>query len=122
MALTKKSLVDVAAASIESLESRTLLSATLSAKGTLVADGTAGNDIIVISRDPRRTTKILVKINGVGVKFPSASVKRIQMTGQGGADRLTIDDSLGIISARGATLLGGDGNDTLVGGLASATF
>src|SRR6266498_2453713 len=120
MSLMKKSVVDAVAALVETLESRTLLSAILSAKGTLVADGTSGNDVIVISRDPRRTSKILVKINGVGVKFPSDSVKRIQMTGQGGADRLTLDDSLGIISARGATLLGGDGNDTLVGGLASA--
>ena len=107
---------------VEPLEPRTLLSATLSAKGTLVADGTAGNDTIAISRDPKRFTKILVTIDGVGVKFPSGSVKRIEMTGQGGADRLTLNDSLGIISARGATLLGGDGNDTLVGGLAAATF
>lgn len=109
-------------AGLERLESRTLLSATLSSKGTLVAEGTSGNDAIVISRDPQRTSKILVSIGGSGTKFNAASVKRIEMYGDGGADRLTLDDSLGIISARGASLYGGDGNDTLVGGLAGATF
>jgi Ca2+-binding RTX toxin-like protein len=122
MSLRKKPSAEALWASLEPLEARKLLSATLSAKGTLVADGTSGNDIIVISRDPKRPTKILLTINGVGAKFPSGSVKRIEMTGDGGADRLTLNDSLGIISARGATLLGGDGNDTLTGGLAAATF
>jgi Ca2+-binding RTX toxin-like protein len=107
---------------VEALESRWMLSATLSAKGTLVADGGSGNDVIVISRDPRRASKIRATINGVGAKFPAASVKRIEMYGEGGADRLTLDDSLGIISARGATLMGEAGNDTLVGGLAAVTF
>src|SRR4051794_2746591 len=122
MSSIKQPLSDAVCASFEPLEPRKLLSATLSAKGTLVADGTSGNDIIAISRDLKRPTKILVTINGVGAKFPSGSVKRIEMTGQGGADRLSLNDSLGIISARGATLLGGDGNDTLEGGLAAATF
>jgi hypothetical protein len=88
----------------------------------LVAEGTSGADTIVISRDPRRTTKILVTINGSGAKFSSASVKRIEMYGDRGSDRITLNDSLGIISARGATLVGGDGDDTLVGGLAGAYF
>jgi Ca2+-binding RTX toxin-like protein len=112
----------VSRAMVEALESRQMLSASLSAKGTLVADGGSGNDTIVISRDPRRTSKIRVTINGVGAKFPSASVKRIEMYGEGGADRLTLNDSLGVISARGATLMGQAGDDTLVGGLASVTF
>jgi Ca2+-binding RTX toxin-like protein len=116
------SLKVVGRAVLEGLESRQMLSATLSAKGTLVADGGSGNDTIVISRDPRRTSKIRVTINGVGAKFPSASVKRIEMYGEGGADRLTLNDSLGVISARGATLMGEAGDDTLVGGLASVTF
>ena len=107
---------------IEELEARQMLSATLSAKGTLVADGGLGADTIVISRDPRRSSKIRVTINGVGAKFPSASVKRIEMYGEGGADHLTLNDSLGVISARGATLMGEAGNDTLAGGLAAVTF
>jgi Ca2+-binding RTX toxin-like protein len=107
---------------IEELETRQMLSAVLSAKGTLVADGGSGADTIVISRDPRRSSKIRVTINGVGAKFSSASVKRIEMYGEGGADRLTLDDSRGVISARGATLMGEAGNDTLVGGLAAVTF
>jgi Ca2+-binding RTX toxin-like protein len=109
-------------ASLESLEPRQLLAATLSAKGTLVVEGTSSGDTIVISRDPKRTTKILATINGAGVKFNSASVKRIEMYGDGGGDAVTLNDSLGVISARGASLYGGDGDDTLVGGLASALF
>src|SRR4051812_14767870 len=107
---------------MEGLEARTLLSATLSARGTLVADGTSGNDTIVVSRDVRRPGKILVSINGVGVKFVADAVKRIEMYGEAGADSLRLDDSLAIISARGATLVGGDGADTLAGGFAPATF
>jgi len=107
---------------IEGLESRRLLSATLSAKGTLMAEGTAGNDVIVIARDVRRHSKIMVTINGTPQKFAAAAVKRIEMYGEAGADRLTLDDDLGVISARGASLSGGDGNDTLLGGLAAASF
>jgi Ca2+-binding RTX toxin-like protein len=99
-----------------------MLSATLTGKGTLVVEGTSGADTIVISRDPKRTSKILATINGSGAKFNSASVKRIEMYGDAGSDRITLNDSLGVISARGATLIGGDGNDTLVGGLAGAFF
>src|SRR5437870_2713290 len=73
-----------AGVSVEDLEARRLLAATLSAKGTLVVEGTSSGDVIVISRDPRRTTKILATINGAGVKFNSAPVKRIEMYGDGG--------------------------------------
>jgi Ca2+-binding RTX toxin-like protein len=109
---------------VEGLEARTLLSAgpMVSGRGTLVSQGDGGNNVIVVSRDPRRPSKILVTVDGSGKKFNSRGVKRIEMSGGGGADRLTLDDSLGVISARGATLMGGDGNDTLVGGLAAATF
>ena len=82
MSSTKKSLINAACASFEPLEPRKLLSATLSAKGTLVADGTSGSDTIIISRDPKRPTKILVTINGIGAKFSSGAVKRIEITGQ----------------------------------------
>src|SRR4051812_42057224 len=89
-------------APLEGLEPRRMLAATLSARGTLMVEGTSHGDTIVISRDPKRTTKILATVNGLGVKFPSASVKRIEMYGDGGSDRVTLDDSLGVISARGA--------------------
>lgn len=111
-----------AASVVEDLEPRRLLAAVLSARGTLVVEGTASADVIVISRDPKRTTKILATVNGVGAKFPSASVKRIEMYGDDGGDHVTLNDNLGVISARGASLYGGDGDDTLVGGLASAVF
>lgn len=111
-----------AAAAAEPLEHRLLLAATLTHRGTLVVNGTAAGDVIVVRRDPLRTSKILATVNNVGAKFNAQSVKRIEIYGQAGADSLTLDDSLGIISARGASLFGGGGGDTLVGGLAAAYF
>jgi hypothetical protein len=107
---------------IEGLEPRLLLSAYLTPKGTLVAEGTSGADTIVVKRDPQRPSKILATINGAGAKFAAISVKRIEIYGAASADDLTLDDSLGIISARGATIFGGTGDDTCRGGLASMAF
>jgi Ca2+-binding RTX toxin-like protein len=107
---------------VENLESRTLLSAVLSVKGTLAVRGTDQNDVIVVRQDPRRASRIQVIVNGAGQKFEKLKVKRIEIYGLGGNDRLTLDDARGIISRRGATLLGSAGNDTLVGGLGAATF
>jgi len=81
----KAAMSGVGGIDLEPLESRLLLSATLSSKGSLVAQGTSGNDTIVIKRDPQRTSKILVTINGAGTKFDAPSVKRIEMYGLGGA-------------------------------------
>jgi Ca2+-binding RTX toxin-like protein len=107
---------------VENLENRTLLSAVLSARGTLGVVGTDGDDVIVVRQDPRRASKIQAIVNGAGQKFDKARVKRIDIYGFAGNDRLTLDDSRAVISRRGATLVGGAGNDTLVGGLAAATF
>jgi Ca2+-binding RTX toxin-like protein len=107
---------------VENLESRTMLSAVLSAKGTLAVTGSQGGDVIVVRQDPQHASKIVTTINGVGQKFDKIKVKRIEIYGLGGADRLTLDDSKGIISRRGATLIGAAGNDTLVGGQGAATF
>lgn len=120
--LGPRSIDSATAAVIETLEERLQLSAVLSPRGTLLVQGTNNADQIVVRRDPARPSKILVSMNGSGAKFASSSVKRIEMNGLGGNDRLTLDDTLAVISARGATLWGGEGNDTLVGGLAPTTL
>ncbi len=108
-----------AAAGVEGLESRLLLAATLTPRGTLVVEGTDGNDVIVVRRDPQRASKILATVNGDGQKFDANAVKRIEIYGGAAGDALTLDDALGVISARGASLFGGGGNDAVTGGLAS---
>jgi len=107
---------------VEALEARTMLSAVVSARGTLAVAGTGGADTLVIQRDLKRASKIIVIENGVGTKFDASTIKRIEMVGGAGADEITLNDNLGIISARGATLWGDAGNDTLIGGLAGAVF
>lgn len=107
---------------IDSLETRVMLSSTLTSRGTLVVTGDAGDDSIIVSRDPVSADKILAVVNGVGVQYDSLSVKRIVVDGAAGNDQLHLDDSLAVISRRGATLIGGEGNDTLIGGFAAATF
>jgi len=107
---------------VEALEARTMLSAVVSARGTLAVAGTSGADTLVIQRDLKRASKIIVIENGVGTKFDASTIKRIEMVGGGGADSITLNDNLGIISARGATLWGDAGNDSLTGGLAGAVF
>ncbi|HYE20433.1 MAG TPA: calcium-binding protein [Tepidisphaeraceae bacterium] len=111
-----------AGAAVESLETRVMLSAVVSARGTLAVTGTGGDDAITIQRDLKRASKIIVIENGVGTKFDAGTIKRIEMYGLGGADGITLNDNLGIISGRGATLTGGAGNDSLTGGLAGAVF
>ena len=108
--------------SVEDLEPRAMLSASLSAKGTLVVVGGAGADAIIVRRDPKRSSKILVLVNGAGQKFNTTAVKRIEVYGRGGADHLRLDDSFGVVSGRGTTVYGGDGNDSLFGGLAGVTL
>jgi len=109
-------------ARLESLETRTMLSAVVSSRGTLAVAGTSSADVISIQRDLKRPSKILVTINGAGQKFDGTTVKRIEMVGGAGDDQITLNDSLGIISGRGATLWGDAGNDTLTGGLAGVTL
>jgi Ca2+-binding RTX toxin-like protein len=99
-----------------------MLSAVLSAKGTLAVSGTANDDVIVVQRHPTDATKVRATINGVSQDFAKLSVRRIEVYGLDGNDNLRINDSLAIISRKGATLFGGAGNDTLAGGLAAMTF
>jgi Ca2+-binding RTX toxin-like protein len=104
------------------LEDRLLLTSVLSSKGTLAVNGTAGNDTIVVQRHPTNAGLVRVNINGTLQNFNKAAVRRIEVYGLPGNDNLKLDDSLAIISRKGATLFGGTGNDTLAGGTAGITL
>src|SRR5215216_5825602 len=97
-----------AVARVQALESRVLLASTLDA-GVLTADGTGGDDDL---RVDRASGQIIVTLNGVtdGV-FDAADVDEIVLSGASGNDSVRIGANI-----IGATLNGGPGNDTLLGG------
>jgi len=96
---------------VESLEQRTLLSASL-VKGILSVTGTAGNDAIVLHRT---RTAIVVDINGSAKSFKAKAVKSIRVLAGNGDDQVNVDQS-GQIFKTGLTISGGAGNDTITGG------
>jgi Ca2+-binding RTX toxin-like protein len=96
---------------IETLESRQLLSVSLSAAGVLTVTGTATSNAIVVSHP--NPTNVVVRENGqVTGTFPLTSVKSIVVNGLGGNDSLQVLDFFNVP----ATLNGGDGDDFLRGG------
>jgi Ca2+-binding RTX toxin-like protein len=94
---------------VDALEPRRLLAASLSDEGVLTADGTGGNDDL---RLDRVSGDIIVTLNGVqdGV-FDASDVEAIVLSGGDGNDSLRIGANID-----GATLNGGNGDDTLLGG------
>src|SRR5688572_7241552 len=93
----------------ESLERRALLSASLEG-GLLRVDGTPGDDEISI--EGGRGGRIHVSVNGETESFKASGARMILARGGDGDDEIILGDSL----KRNATLLGGDGEDVLVGG------
>lgn len=96
--------------SIECLESRRFLSATLAKDGTLIVKGGDAPDAVNVYVSAAKT--LTVRHAAQDQDFALSQVKRIVLRGGGGADYLNIDDSVGISGA----LHGEAGNDTLVGG------
>jgi uncharacterized delta-60 repeat protein len=88
--------------------------ASLSAGGTLSVAGTSQGDFI----DVRATTDedgdpvVRASRNGASLDFAASAVKRVFVTGFGGNDQLFNNIDLA------STLLGGDGDDTLLGAAA----
>src|SRR5256885_8735539 len=89
------------------LESRRLLAITLSG-GTLTITGGASADVIQIDISG---TNLIATLGKTSKKVASASVTRVSINTLAGNDFV----SLGRIT-QPATILGGDGNDTLTGG------
>lgn len=105
----------ITAASVESLESRKLLAASLAADGTLNITGTAAADYIAVAWDATRG-KIKV-VEGTKITlFSATAVKKVNAKLGAGAD--TYD---GLHAARPQVVDAEAGNDTVSGG-ASADF
>jgi Ca2+-binding RTX toxin-like protein len=95
----------------ERLERRALLAdfALLSPTGTLLVNGTGGDDQISVAASGAGD-QIVATLNSGTLQFPAASVKRIYIDSGAGHDVVT-----NFVKLR-STILGGDGNDRLIGG------
>jgi Ca2+-binding RTX toxin-like protein len=100
-----------ATACLQPLETRRLLASTLDASGLLTVDGTTGNDDIALAISSNVLTVTLNAVTDGTFDLTLNPVTSIQISGLDG------DDSISIASLPiPATLSGGNGNDTLVGG------
>src|SRR5438067_985444 len=98
---------------IEALDARRLLSAGVQS-GVLHIAGTAGNDVITVSRDPADTTRLLAKVNGIVQAFDDAGVSGVWIGGNAGADRVSVDEGAAPLGLP-LTVHGGGGNDAISG-------
>src|SRR5437773_4358870 len=102
------------------LEERRLLSAAVEA-GILTVVGTDANDTISVGLNATDNTKVDVGINGTVTSFAllnadtTAAITGIKISGGNGDDKITVDQTNGGIAIP-ATLLGGNGQDSLTGG------
>lgn len=96
---------------VETMEQRRLLTASMT-NGILNVTGTSGNDVVYMYYTGYQTNNWAVNVNGiVDWSGPAASVKGFNVFTGAGNDNISINP----IDAPPATLLGGDGNDTLQG-------
>lgn len=101
--------------SVERLESRTLLTATI-ARGILSIRGTAADDVIEVRRSPADASILQVVENGrVTWARAAAAVRHIRIDGGDGNDEIGINQANGVIAVS-TTIRGGGGNDLLQGG------
>ena len=95
---------------VEGLELRTLFAGiSLAGDGTLSVVGTTGNDTISVNLSGMQ---VVAKLNATTKSFAKASVKKLSLAGDAGADNISVGATLVVP----ATIKGGPGNDTLKGG------
>jgi len=101
--------------SVERLESRMLLTATLG-RGILTIRGTAANDVIEVRRSADNANVLQVVENGT-VTFSRAitAIRQIRIDGGAGNDEIGVNQENGAITIP-TTINGGRGNDLLQGG------
>src|SRR4051812_44350528 len=96
-------------AAIEALELRQMLAAdfaSLTSKGTLIVTGTGKPNTISVDYVG---AKVVATLDRQTKMFPKSLVKRFNLSGVGGDDRIIVK------IAKPATLIGGSGDDTLAG-------
>src|SRR6266568_5269215 len=96
---------------IDALESRFLLSASLTS-GTLRVSGTSGSDTISVSLHNHAYN---VNFNGVKSTFVASSVRSLVVRGNAGNDKITLSGPL----KANTTIRGDDGDDTIQGSAGS---
>jgi len=79
---------------IETLESRRMLAATLTSNGTLNIRATSRDDVIRLGFDDTFVNTVAVTINGEQRLFQGRDVKRINLDALTGHDRIYVDRSL----------------------------
>ena len=101
--------------SLESLESRQLMTADLLLNGTWAIAGTNASDEIYVARDESNPDVLLAEVNGriVGEEFES-DVSSIRIVGRRGNDFIEIDESAGAIDIP-TRLYGQSGHDVILG-------
>jgi hypothetical protein len=101
--------------SVETLEARTLLTATLG-RGILAIRGTAASDVIEVRRSADDANVLQVVENGT-VTFSRAisAVRQIRIDGGAGNDEISVNQENGVVAIP-TTIRGGLGNDLLQGG------
>jgi Ca2+-binding RTX toxin-like protein len=118
---------------IESLDLRIVLAVTAvvsAAQGVLPVTGDAQDNTITVSRDALGT--ILINNGAITVQGgtpTTANTRLIQISGLGGNDNLSLDETNGSLPAANIdgddgndVLSGGSGNDVLTGGAGNDTF
>ncbi|MEZ0264920.1 MAG: calcium-binding protein, partial [Phycisphaerae bacterium] len=100
---------------VERLERRQMFAASafVESTGRLVVWGTAGNDTITVSMDPKNAANVLVNANGKTWSFASAHVKHVRVEAGAGADVVRSSEQYGAVS-QPMFFLGAAGNDTLI--------
>lgn len=117
----------VVAHTLETLECRRLLSASLSAGGTLTITGSNFFDNVIISKDPASPTTLVVSekrknLAPVITTFAISSINSIAVNLNDGDDQFVIDDTFGGVLAVPRTIDGGAGNDMISGGRGADTI
>src|SRR3954464_4894927 len=101
--------------SLESLEGRRLLSASI-VDGVLVVEGTQQSDRMAISLDHDDHTKVDVVVNGETSMFALADITGgVSMNGMGGKDKMNVVEDEGPVMLN-VTMKGGSGRDILHAG------
>lgn len=99
---------------IESLESRQMMSVSLS-HGRVTVDGTIHADNIVVQLSPDATV-LHVNVNGEDTTFAARKVTRLILSGGRGDDNIMLQEYNAPAIDIPAYIYGGRGNDTLTGG------